>query len=220
MIIRAIYTKTDQLKYLSHLDMVRLIERAFRRSGIELNYSQGFHPTAKISFSPPVALGIESFAEAMEADVKCLEFNEEQFKEKLNSVLPKGCVIKSAVQLQESNKRMSKCIIYSDYEILCDSFTCEELVISIHKALDSENCFIKKTNKNGKEVLTDIRNKIIYLDAYENFDEKAVLRCVLDSTQNSILSPAVLMDYLKESCYLNFTNNYRIIKRDIIIKKE
>lgn len=218
MIIRAIYTKTGELKYLSHLDMVRLIERAFRRSGIELNYTQGFHPTAKISFSPPVALGIESYCEMMEADVNCGEFSEEDFKEKLNAVLPNGCCIISAAEIKEDDMRMSKCIIYSEYEIIFDCLDCDDLVISIYKAADSNSCFVKKTNKSGKEVLTDIKNKIIYLDAYENSEGKAVLRCILDNTQNSILSPAVLMDYLKESCYLNYPNNYRIIKKDVIIK--
>lgn len=218
MIIRAIYTKTGELKYLSHLDMVRLIERAFRRSGLELNYTQGFHPTAKISFSPPVALGIESYCEMMEADINCEEFSEEDFKEKLNDVLPSGCWIAGAAAIKEDDMRMSKCTIYSEYEIIFDCLDCDDLVISIYKATDSDSCFVKKTNKSGKEVLTDIKNKIIYLDVYENSEGKAVLRCILDNTQNSILSPAVLMDYLKESCYLNCPNNYRIIKKDVIIK--
>lgn len=218
MIIRATYTKTGELKYLSHLDMVRLIERAFRRSGIELNYTQGFHPTAKISFSPPVALGIESYCEMMEADVNCSEFSEEDFKEKLNTVLPAGCSISAAVEIKENEKKMSKCVLYSDYEIVFDCLDCDDLVISIYKATDSDSCFVKKTNKSGKEVQTDIKDKIIYLDAYENFEGKAVLRCILDNTQNSILSPAVLMDYLKESCYLNCPDNYKIIKKDVIIK--
>ncbi|MEL7571167.1 MAG: TIGR03936 family radical SAM-associated protein [Eubacteriaceae bacterium] len=218
MIIRAIYTKTGELKYLSHLDMVRLIERAFRRSGLELNYTQGFHPTAKISFSPPVALGIESYCEMMEADVSCEDFSEGNFKEKLNAVLPLGCSIISAAEIKDTENRMSKCIVYSEYEIIFDCLDCDDLVISIYKATDSDSCFVKKTNKSGKEVLTDIKNKIIYLDAYENSEGKAVLRCILDNTQNSILSPAVLMDYLKESCYLKCPNNYRIIKKDVIIK--
>ncbi len=218
MIIRAIYTKTEELKYLSHLDMVRLIERSFRRAGIELNYTQGFHPTAKISFTPPVALGIESYCEIMEADVNCGKFSEENFKEKLNAVLPLGCSIMSAAEIKDTEKRMSKCIVYSEYEIIFDHFDCDDLVISIYKAADSDSCFVKKTNKNGKEVLTDIKNKIIYLDAYENAEGKAVLRCILDSTQNSILSPAVFMDYLKESCYLNCPDKYKIIKKDMIIK--
>jgi hypothetical protein len=67
-------------------------------------------------------------------------------------------------------------------------------------------------------VQTDIRKRIIYLDAYENNEGKTVLRAILDSTQNSILPPAVLIEYLKSDCYLNATDNYKIIKKDLIIK--
>jgi len=220
MVIRALYTKTNELKYLSHLDMVRLIERAFRRCDIALNYSQGYHPAPKIAFSPPIALGIESYAELMEADIDYKQYDTDQFINKLNDVLPNGCRIVWAKELLENEKRMSKCRLRAEYEVIFDYLACDEIVISISKVFESDNCYIKKVNKGGKIINTDIRDKIFYLDTYENKEGKAVLRCVLDSSQNSILSPFVLLTYLKENCFLNVCGNYEIIKKDMIIKQE
>jgi radical SAM-linked protein len=217
MIIRVKYTKTDILKYLSHLDMVRLMERAFRRAEIDLHYTQGFHPIAKMSFSPPVALGIESYGELLEADLNCSSFDSNDFIDKLNTSLPIGCRILDAVKIDKEEGRMSKRRLKADYEILFDNLACDEIVISIQKAMDNDSCIITKINKSGKKVQTDIRNKIFYLDAYENSDQKAIMRCVLDSTQNSILSPVSLLNYLKENCYLQIDENYKITKTDMVI---
>jgi len=54
------------MKYISHLDMMRLWQRAMRRAGMPLAYSQGFHPQARISIAAPLAVGITSEAELMD----------------------------------------------------------------------------------------------------------------------------------------------------------
>lgn len=217
MIIRVMYTKTGALKYLSHLDMVRLIERAFRRAEIDLCYTQGFHPVAKMSFSPPVALGIESYAELLEVDIDSSVFNQEEFINRLNHSLPDGCAILDAKEIKEDERKMSKCSLRAEYEIILEHLTCDEVVIGIQKILDSDNCLITKKNKTGKMVQIDIRNRIFYLDTYENKENEVILRCVVDSTQNSILSPLNLINYLKDTCYLQIYENYRIIKTNMTV---
>lgn len=61
--LRAEFSKTGELKYLSHLEMIRLIERALRRAKIPLAYTEGFHPSPKISFCPALPVGIEGLRE-------------------------------------------------------------------------------------------------------------------------------------------------------------
>ena len=58
-----VFSKTGLVKYISHLDMLRLFKRAFRRAGIELAYSQGFNPHPKMGFAQPLSLGYEAEAE-------------------------------------------------------------------------------------------------------------------------------------------------------------
>ncbi|MFI5173719.1 MAG: TIGR03936 family radical SAM-associated protein [Terriglobia bacterium] len=86
---RTSFTKTGRSKFLSHLDLMRLIQRAFRRAGIQLKYSQGFHPQPVVSFGPALSVGIEGTDELLdfEADVG---LEETSFLSVINSVLPDG----------------------------------------------------------------------------------------------------------------------------------
>jgi radical SAM-linked protein len=61
--IRFKFYKKDEFKYLSHLDIIRIILRALRRAGLKIEYSMGYNPKPRIVFSPPIPLGIESLAE-------------------------------------------------------------------------------------------------------------------------------------------------------------
>ena len=56
--IRVLYKKTGDISYISHLDIVKLMERVSRRAGIKLSYSQGFSPHPKTSFSPALSVGM------------------------------------------------------------------------------------------------------------------------------------------------------------------
>ena len=60
------FSKENNLKYISHLDLLRVFQRAFKRAHIRLRYSQGFNPHAKIGFGQPLSLGSESTGEYME----------------------------------------------------------------------------------------------------------------------------------------------------------
>jgi len=66
--VRLRYTKTGRVAFLGHLDLVRHLPRIFRRAGVELNYSIGFHPKPELSFGPALGLGIPSLGELL--DVK------------------------------------------------------------------------------------------------------------------------------------------------------
>ena len=91
------YSKTGFLKYISHLDVLRFIQRSVKRAGINAKYSEGFNPHMKTSFGYPLSLGTESIGEYFE-----LELNEkidlDVFVEKMNSVMPKEMqIIKASV---------------------------------------------------------------------------------------------------------------------------
>ena len=68
----------NYLKYISHLDLMRLFERTFNRIDAPIEYSQGFNPKPKISIASPLSLGIESEEEWM--DIELLEkVDQEEF---------------------------------------------------------------------------------------------------------------------------------------------
>ncbi len=89
--IRLKFSKTGDMRFLGHLELVAMITRAIRRAGLRLRYSQGFHPLPKISFSPPLPVGMESMEEYMDIELNSSErAGEKEILERLNTALPQG----------------------------------------------------------------------------------------------------------------------------------
>lgn len=86
---RAAFSKLGRAKFLSHLDLMRLVQRAFRRAGIALKYTQGFHPQPVASFGPALSVGIEGTEELVDFEA-AMEVEEISFLSRINSVLPDG----------------------------------------------------------------------------------------------------------------------------------
>lgn len=64
--LRVTFAKGEEVKYISHLDLMRLWERALRRAEVPLLHSQGYNPRPKISFASPLAVGITGQREMMD----------------------------------------------------------------------------------------------------------------------------------------------------------
>jgi len=79
MIIRFKFSKIQEAKYLSHLDVLKLMTRAISRSYIRISYSRGFNPKPRIGFSNPIPLGVDSLAEycdiRLDRDIDLKEFS-------------------------------------------------------------------------------------------------------------------------------------------------
>ncbi len=98
MLIEARFCKKGILKYISHLDVVRLFQRAVRRSHLPVALSQGYTPHYRISFGKALKLGVESMGEEMQFRMD--EWIEpEEFKMRINKNLPEG------VRILECKKR-------------------------------------------------------------------------------------------------------------------
>ena len=85
---RIVFEKGSEMRFTSHLDLMRTWERSLRRSGLPLGFTQGHHPHLKMSFGPPLPLGFRSRAEVFD-----LEFSRPpavDLDERLNAVLPDG----------------------------------------------------------------------------------------------------------------------------------
>ena len=64
--LRVRFSRGEELKFISHLDIMRLWQRALRRAGISLVYSEGFNPRPRLSLAAPLAVGVTSEAELMD----------------------------------------------------------------------------------------------------------------------------------------------------------
>ena len=66
MIKRIYFEKKDEMKYISHRDFLRFLERLFKISKLDIEYSNGFHPRPRMSFGKPISIGEEVFLEPMD----------------------------------------------------------------------------------------------------------------------------------------------------------
>jgi len=110
--IRLRFRKEGDLRFISHRDLVRVFERAFRRAGFELSMSEGFHPKARMSFPLALSLGIEGLDEVME-----VEFREslaaEEIGSRLRPLLPDGLVVEDIETMKiGASKRRVERVVY------------------------------------------------------------------------------------------------------------
>jgi radical SAM family uncharacterized protein len=86
---RAIYAKRGKARYLSHIDLIHVIQRSFRRAGIEVVKTQGFHPKMDFSYGPALPLGMEARREVLEFRSDRL-FESGEFLARINRSVPPG----------------------------------------------------------------------------------------------------------------------------------
>jgi radical SAM-linked protein len=101
------YTKLGRIAYLGHLDLIRHLPRIFRRAGLEVFYSSGFHPKPELSFGPALGLGIPSLAEVL--DVKLVgEIEPAELLARLNAVTLDGVEFLGATTLGDNDRALGR----------------------------------------------------------------------------------------------------------------
>lgn len=152
MILRVKFAKENYLKYISHLDLMRLFQRAFRKADIPMKYSEGFNPHPKFSIASALPLGISSIGEYMDAELE-KKISITTFIHRMNQVLPNGIKILKAKYI-EDNKSVSSMIDWGHYKIqfrLENLLTEEEVKKNIEDVLKLDKIIIiKQKKKKGK----------------------------------------------------------------------
>jgi radical SAM-linked protein len=112
--VRLRYTKLGRVAYLGHLDLVRHLPRIFRRAGVELNYSLGFHPKPDLSFGPALGLGIPSLGELL--DVKLSDrVDAPELVRRLQAVTLDGIRWTGGVNLGTNDRALGRVIARAEF---------------------------------------------------------------------------------------------------------
>ena len=201
MYIRLKFTKGNEVKYISHLDLMRVFQRAIRRTGIPISYSVGFNPHQEISFGAPLSLGVTSEAEYV--DIKLAEAMEVgEIKQRLNSSLPDGIRILDGVRLGESPKSAMSVVTHAKYKIRVniENVAPEALKKSMEAFLAQASIKVMKEQpKKGFELKEiDIRPMIVTMKLHESEASVHILDCLLLSGSRGNLKPELLMTAFKE----------------------
>lgn len=218
LIVRVRFTKTGYLRYLSHLDLVRLFTRVFSRSELPVRFTEGFNPHPKFSIGNPLSLGIESLAEYMEIDLDA-DIDPKDVIIKLNSVLPEGIKLIDAIEAQ-GGASLSSLIKWSHYEIriwIDNQDKRDQVSVKLDSWSKFKNVFIDKKRKKGKNKITT-QIDIIPLIGNFNFqgiDEEGfiVLSALLKTGEEGNLKPSELIEAMNRELDLGIDLEMTHIKR-------
>lgn len=177
------YKKEGIAKYISHLDFLRAISRAFRRAEITLAHSGGFNPHPLLSFALPLALGITSECEAFEAALSDADIPEADIIIKLNRALPDGIVITSVTKSEAKNLFSS--IAKAVYKVCPENMPATDQINSFLS--HDEIIMDKKTKKGIKQV--NIKQDIFDILLCEKY-----LYMTLSAGNEKSLKPTLVTD--------------------------
>lgn len=113
------YQKTGKAIYLSHIDVLRHLNRTFRRAGIDVDFSQGFNPHMLTKLGIPLPLGMYSSAEYVTVSTN---IEPEEFLKKYNECCMEGMEGLNAFKV-EKNPNLAGKVVYADYHVCANALT-------------------------------------------------------------------------------------------------
>lgn len=116
MRVYIIFSREKPLRFLSHLDMMRLWERALRRAGLPLRYSQGYHPHPRLSLALPLAVGMTAEAEWLEVEFLSPVLTE-VVRERLTPQLPAGLSLRYVLEAPADAPSLAAQVQGSEIEV-------------------------------------------------------------------------------------------------------
>lgn len=191
-------TKEGSLKYLSHLDWQNTIIKSLYRSGLKLNFSQGFNPTPKISLGIALPIFVESVTEFI--DIEFFDnIGKDELKEKLSKAFPSQIRVLDLKEIPRKEPSIDNTAEWAEYEfspIEKDIYPVKSLLYDINaKFSENEEILIEKKNKKGIKRTIDIKPSIRSISERDN---KIVM--VLKAGQNQeipSLRPDTAMELFK-----------------------
>ncbi len=158
---RIFFDKYDEMRFISHLDMLRFADRLLKKAHIPMKYSQGFHPRPKISLGNPVSLGTEAFNEIMDIELSEVMSNEE-IMEKMNSAAVPGFRV-NRVESVEDKRSIVDTYTNALFEISGSKENIDTL-----EALFNQEEIIERKEKNGKISERNLGERVKNFSRVEN----------------------------------------------------
>ena len=188
--VRATFEKRRRAKYISHLDLMRCMTRAFKRAGVPIWYTEGFNPHAYLMFPLALSLGCESGCECMDFRIDG-DMSPEEAMQRLNAVLPADLQI---VQVAEPVHKHTD-IAWADYAVKLraeEPAAPEQLRAHWDAFIAQEHIMIEKKTQRGTAAV-DLREQIGQAAA-ETVPDGIALRLRLPAGTSVNINPSLLTD--------------------------
>jgi radical SAM-linked protein len=183
---RLLFEKTGNAVWMSHLDLMRLFQRAFKRANLPLKHTQGFNPRPSVSIALPLSVGVESQCELLDFELVDCNATALEIKERLNAALVDGVTV---LDVYENGKKtglisLLRCQITLSYDSSVPAGACD----AIDSLFAGKEVIVTKKTKSGMQdqnIIPMIRSMGVKQAGESDVVLDAVICC-----QNPTLNPA------------------------------
>ena len=195
---RLLFEKTGNAVWISHLDLMRLFQRAFKRAGLPLTHTQGFNPRPSVSIALPLSVGVESQCELLDFDLYGEPVPNEEILVRLNAALVEGVRVLSVYDNGSKIKNLAllDCVVSLEY----DSGIPADAKDRMEALFAQEEVIVEKKSKNGIKP-ENIIPMIRYMEISAEDGNTMVLRariCCQNPTLNPMQLSAAIAKYLPD----------------------
>ncbi len=185
---RLLFEKTGNAVFISHLDLMRLFQRAFKRADLALTHTQGFNPRPSVSIALPLSVGVESHCELLDFDLNGDAVSCDEICERLNAALVSGVRVLSVYETGRKIKELSylRCQVIMEY----DKGVPVDAAKKIRELFSRERLEMEKKGKNGtvnQDIIPMIREMNVEQTGKNTVTVSALICC-----QNPSLNPALI----------------------------
>ena len=188
MKIRIKFAKYGTMKYIGHLDMMRFFQKAIRRAGIDIKYSEGFSPHQIMSFASPLGVGLESTGEYMDIEVLSMT-SAQDIRESLNSAMVEGVEVLSVTPLPDHAKNAMASVAAASYSLRMKegSFPIDGLNEKLQSFYGQETIpFTKETKKSTVEL--DLKQGIYEIST----NKDGAIHMLVNASSSGNIKPAIV----------------------------
>ena len=206
---RLLFEKTGNAVWISHLDLMRLFQRSFKRAGLPLTHTQGFNPRPSVSIALPLSVGVESRCELLDFDLYGEKIPNEEIKARLNAALTSGVIVLDVFDNGQKIKHLAllQCVVTLEY----DKGVPENAVQEIEELFSRSEVIVEKMSKNGikEENIIPMIRRMEVVSVDDNILELHALVCCQNPTLNPMQLNAAIEKYLPD-CKADFVKCRRV----------
>ena len=206
MRVRITFTKQNALRYIGHLDLHSLWERAMRRADLPLAYSQGFHPQPKISLAAALPLGFSSRGEVLDVRLK-EDVAVEHITKQLTESLPPDIKILDVQEVAENLPALQTQVLSAAYDVhLTEPVETSELMRRVESMMMSESIIRERRGKSY-----DLRPLIEMISVITDSNGKAWLKMTLAAREGATGRPEEVLSVLEIEPETTYVERTRLI---------
>lgn len=197
--IRFRYARGNELRYLSHLDMLRLFQRAMRRAGLPLLYTRGYSPRPRLSLAAPLPVGVTASKEYGEIYLEG-PLSPVSFCRRLGGQLSKGLTVTGAVAVPVDEPPLAAVVNAALYRAVWKGRRLPSLRKSLQKSLDKllaqPEIMVHRLAKSGKVTSKNIRPFVFSAELLSPGDPGPSIRLLLQVGSKGGVSPFRFLEQL------------------------